>query len=199
MRAVIAFICKFVSQDGLLGPAYQYVPVEDIRRRMQGYGYAVEEFFLGKDGLTPGRLQKILHARGIEFVIASPQSIQLPCSRLDYTPFASVAFGYAMSTPALHMCAGNMTLGIQTGAEQLALRGSRRIGVAVTKWIIKRSQYGNSGDLFHWQQDLPQDERVPLLLLPENDISRGFEPFAKWMRKHRPDAGSPSMRMCQAD
>lgn len=188
LRAVIAVIREHVPQDGLLGPSYQYVPIEDIRRRAHGHGYAVEEFYLGKDGLTPKKLQKILHARGIEGVIVSPQSMQLPCSRLDYSPFAAVTFGNAMSSPALHMCAGNMTLGIHMAAEQLAARGYKRIGVAVTKWIVNRSQFGYSGGLFHWQHGLPEADRVPLLLFPSNDISQGFDAFSKWMREHQPDA-----------
>lgn len=188
VRAVIAVIREHVPQDGLLSPSYQYVPVEDIRRRAHGHGYSVEEFHLGKDGLTPKRLQKILQARGIEGVIVSPQSTQLPCSKLDYSPFAAVTFGNAMSQPALHMCAGNMTLGIHTAAEQLQARGYRRIGVAVTKWIVNRSQFGYSGGLFHWQHGLSAEDRVPLLLFPNNDISRGYEAFAKWMDDHRPDA-----------
>jgi len=188
VRAVIAVIREHVPKDGLLGPSYQYVSVEDIRRRAHGHGYAVEEFFLGRDGLTPRRLQRILHARGIEGVIVSPQSVQLPCSRLDYSPFAAVTFGNAMSTPALHMAAGNMTLGIHRAAGLLRERGYRRVGVAVTKWIVTRSQFGYSGGLFHWQQSLPPESRVPLLLLPNNDISRGFEAFAKWMDEQNPDA-----------
>ena len=187
-RAVIAVIREDLPEDGLLGPSYQYVPIEDIRCRAQGHGYAVEEFFLGRDGLTPKRLQSILRARGIEGVIVSPQSLRLPCSRLDYRPFAAVTFGYAMREPALHMCAGNMTLGIQMATAELRARGYQRIGVAVTEWIVNRSQFGYSGGLFHWQQDLPTAERVPLLLLPSNDISRGFEPFADWMRRYEPDA-----------
>jgi LacI family transcriptional regulator len=187
-RAVIAVIREHVPQDDLLSPSYQYVAIEDMRRRAQSYGYTVEEFWLGRDGLTPKRLQKILHARGIEGVIVSPQSIHLPCSRLDYSPFAAVTFGNAMSTPTLHMCAGNMTLGIHTAAEQLAARGYKRIGVAVTEWIVNRSQFGYSGGLFHWQQSLPASDRVPLLLFPSNDIGRGYAAFAEWMRAHRPDA-----------
>jgi DNA-binding LacI/PurR family transcriptional regulator len=187
-RAVIAVIREEVPQDNLLSSSYQYVPIEAIRRRALGHGYAVEEFWLGRGGLTPKRLQKILLARGIEGVIVSPQSLQLPCSELDYTPFASVVFGYAMREPALHMCAGNMTLGIQTAAEQLTARGYGRIGVAVTSWIVNRSQFGYSGGLFHFQQSLPPADRVPLLLLPHNDLSRGFAPFSAWMKEHRPDA-----------
>ena len=168
-------------QRGVIGPLLQ-------PENGEGHGYGVEEFFLGRDGLTPGKLQKVLRARGIEGVIVSPQSTQLPCSRLDYSPFAAVAFGYAMREPALHMTAGNMTLGIQTAAEQLAARGYRRIGVAVTKWIVNRSLFGYSGGLFHWQQDLPPEDRVPLLLMAQNDISLGFDDFAAWMRAHSPDA-----------
>lgn len=188
IRAVIAVIREYVPQDDLLSPSYQYVPIEDIRRRAHRHGYEVEEFWLGRDGLTPKRLQKILHARGIEGVIVSPQSTQLPCSRLDYAPFAAVTFGFAMREPALHMCGGNMTQGIQHATDQLTARGYRRIGLAVTQWIVDRSQAGYSGGLLHWQQNLPVKNRVPLLLLPHNDISRGYEPFAKWMRAHRPDA-----------
>ena len=186
-RAVIAVIREEVPQDNLLGPSYQYVPIEAIRQRALGHGYAVEEFWLGREGLTPKRLQKILLARGIEGVIVSPQSLQLPCSKLDYSPFASVAFGYAMREPALHMCAGNMTLGIQTAAEQLTARGYHRIGVAVTQWIVNRSQLGYSGGFFHFQQSLPAEDRIPLLLLPHNRIERGFAAFSKWMNENRPD------------
>jgi DNA-binding LacI/PurR family transcriptional regulator len=188
LRAVIAVIREHVPQDGLLSPTYQFVPVEHIRARAHGYGYGVEEFFLGHDGLTPRRLGRILRARGIEGVIVSPQSMQLPCARMDYSPFAAVTFGYAMSSPALHMCAGNMTLGIQMAADELSARGYSRIGVAVTRWIVNRSQFGYSGGLFHWQQELAEQERVPLLLFPKNDISGAFDVFAKWMRRHRPDA-----------
>ncbi len=188
IRAVIAVIREWVPDDDLLSPSYQYVPLKPIRERAHGHGYEVEEFWLGRDGLTPERLGKILHARGIEAVIVSPQSSRLLCAEIDYAPFASVAFGYAMREPALHMCAGNMTLGIQTAAEGLSARGYRRIGVAVTKWIVDRSQFGYSGGLFHFQQSVMPEDRVPLLLLPHNRIERGFADFAGWMEEHHPDA-----------
>jgi LacI family transcriptional regulator len=188
IRAVIAVIREWVPDDGLLGPSYQYVPIEAIRERAQGHGYGVEEFWLGKDGLTPKKLGRVLDARGIEAVIVSPQSSRLLCAEVDYGPFAAVTFGYAMREPALHMCAGNMTLGIQTAAEELRARGYGRIGVAVTKWIVDRSQFGYSGGLFHFQQSLPEPDRIPLLLLPHNRIERGFADFSSWMERNRPDA-----------
>lgn len=187
IRAVIAVIREWVPDDDLLSPSYQYVPLEPIRLRARGHGYEVEEFWLGKNGLTPEKLGRVLHARGIEAVIVSPQSSRLLCAEVDYTPFASVTFGYAMRDPALHMCAGNMTLGIQMAADRLSARGYRRIGVAVTRWIVNRSQFGYSGGLFHFQESLPHDDRVPLLLMPHNDIARNFDAFARWLGEHRPD------------
>ncbi len=188
IRAVIAVIREHVPEDGLLAPTYQYVPIEDIRSRAHAHGYGVEEFFLGRDGLTPKRLERILQARGIEAVIVSPQSVQLPCSRIDYSRFAAVTFGDILRKPALHMTAGNMMLGIQIAVEQLAARGHQRIGVAVTDWIVRRSQFGYSGGLFVWQQHLPPESRVPLLILPHNDISRDYAVFDRWMREQQPDA-----------
>jgi LacI family transcriptional regulator len=187
-RSLIAVIREDVPEDHLLSASYQYVPLEEIRKRASGYGYEVEEFWLGRAGLSPEKLQRVLAARGIEAVIVSPQSTSLPCSQIDYSPFASVTFGYAMRSPALHMCAGNMTLGIQSAFERLTLRGYRRIGVAVTEWIVNRSQFGYSGGLFHCQQELPEASRVPLLLLPHNQISRCRHAFLEWINKHQPDA-----------
>lgn len=186
-RAVMAVLREHVPQDDLLSASYQYVPIDEIRRRAHTYGYEVEEFWLGRDGLTPKRLQRILHARGIEGVLVSPQSARLPCSELDYSPFASVMFGHVMRQPELHLCAGNMNLGIQMAASHLRARGYHRPGVVITRWIDDRSENGYSGGWFHSQQSLPPKEQVPMLMLPHNNISRGFASFSKWMKVHRPD------------
>lgn len=188
IRATLAVLREDVPKDELLNPSYQYVPLDDIRRRAESFGYQVEEFWLGRDGLTPARLQRILHARGIEAVIVSPQSAQLPCGELDYTPFAAVTFGCALRRPALHRCLTDMNFGIQLAAEELRRRGYRRIGVAITPWIDDRSQNGYTGGMFHFQQEIPARQRVPTLLFPHNDLTRSFSMFSQWMKKHRPDA-----------
>lgn len=188
IRSVLGVIREFVPSDGLLSRSYQYVPLEFIKKRARGFGYDVDEFWLGRDGLSPERLQEVLQARGIEGVLVSPQSEQIPCSRIDYARFASATFGYVMREPALHMCAGNMFLGVQIAAGELMRRGYQRIGLAINRWIDDRSQNGYSGGLFHFQQRLPAEDRVPLLLLSDNKVGRGFAAFSTWMRSHRPDA-----------
>jgi DNA-binding LacI/PurR family transcriptional regulator len=187
-RAVIAVIREDIPGDPMRDAAYQFVSIDDIRQRAQQHGYKAEEFWLGRGKLTPRHLQKILHARGIEAVIVSPQSAALPCRELDYTPFAAVAFGFAMREPRLHICGTNLNLGIQMAAAELTRRAYQRIGVAVTRWIDFRVQNGYSGGMYFFHQDLPPKRRVPTLLMPHHQIRRNFASFSEWIKKHRPDA-----------
>ena len=188
VRAILAVIREHIPKDALLSQSYRYVSIEDIRCRALGYGYEVEEFWLGRNGLVPMRLNEILYARGIEGIIVSPQSEQLPCRKLDYTGFSAVSFGYAMRDPLLHLAVSNMTLGIKNAAEALRDKGYRRIGMVVTNWIDGRSQFGYSCGMFYFQNSLPEEEVVPMLLLPHNDISHDFKTFSSWLKKHEPDA-----------
>lgn len=188
VRAVIAVIREAVAKDGLHNPAYQYVSIEDIRQRAEKHGYYAEEFWLGQDGLTPERLGNILQARGIEGIIVSPQSSQMHCAQLNYAPFASVTFGFGLTSPSLHRAAGNMNLGIQLAVKELHARGYKRVGLAVTQWIDHRAEGGYSGAMLHVQQSLPVRQRVPLLLFPHNDFSRCRAEFMAWMKTARPDA-----------
>lgn len=188
VRAVIAVIRESIPRDELHDPAYQYVAIDDIRNRAGRHGYQIEEFWLGRDGLTPARLTKILHARGIEGIIVSPQSSRMLCSELDYSQFAAATFGYGLRSPSLHRSAGNMTLGIQIATGHLLARGYQRIGLAVTQWVDDRAQQTYSGAMLHFQQSLPKRQRVPILLFPHNDLSRCAGVFFAWMKAHQPDA-----------
>lgn len=188
VRAVLAVIREALPKDELVDPAYQYVAIEDIRRRASQHGYHAEEFWLGRDGLTAERLGRILQARGIEGVIVSPQSSQMLCARMDYAPFAAATFGFGLTAPSLHRAAGNMNLGIQTAVRELLRRGCQRIGLAVTRWVDHRAEGGYSGAMLHMQQTLPPRQRVPVLLFEHNDFSRCRREFSDWMKAHRPDA-----------
>lgn len=188
MRAVLGVVRECLPQDELDNSAYQYVKIDDINSRAKRYGYQTEEFWLGRDGLSPARLSDVLQARGIEGILVSPQSSRMLCSELDYSRFAAATFGYGLKEPSIHRSAGNMTVGIQIAVEQLQARGYRRIGLAVTKWVDDRAQNTYSGTMLHFQQSLPEDRRVPVLLFPHNDLSRDAKVFNEWMKTWKPDA-----------
>lgn len=187
-RAILAVIREDREHDELHDAAYQYVSPHDIARRATQHGYQVEEFHLGIDRMIPTRLTNILKARGIEGMIVSPQSSEMLCAQLDYTDFAAATFGYGLKTPSLHRSAGNMTLGIHQAASVLTARGYKRIGLAVTQWVDDRSEHTYSASMLHFQKSLPRSQRVPILLLPHNNLSRCGSAFKTWMKANTPDA-----------
>lgn len=184
--STIAVVREYYPQDGLLGPSYQYVSLKDIRAQAASHGFAVEEFWLGREGLTPRKLVRILKARGIEGLIVSPMSKRLACAEIDFASFSAVTFGYAMKTPSLHTAGGNVMGGMLLAVERLRELGYRRIGVALTRWIVGRSQSAFTGGLFSLHQDLKAEERVPFLELP-HEIEKGRDAFCAWVGEHAPD------------
>ncbi len=187
VAAVIAVVRDDLPDDELHDPAYQYVATQDVRRRAEQHGYRAEEFLLGRSGMTPVRLTRILRSRGIEGLIVSPQSSRNIASELDYSEFAAATFGYGLQRPALHRASTNMTRGILEATTQLTARGYRRIGLAVTQWVDARSDHTYSGAMLNYQRQISARNRVPLLLFPENHVAREAEVFCAWYQQHRPD------------
>lgn len=183
IRAAIA-----VVRDKVITPYYQYVPLTAIRERAGQYGYAVEEFFLGKNGLNAARLKDILQHRCIEGVIASPPSLPRYLQDFDFTSFTSVTFGYGLQKPELHRVSSNMTQGILSALAHLSSEGYRRLGIVITEWIDRRADYTYSGALLHYQQSIPKKNRLPMLYLPNESIGAGRKDFLSWFKKHKPDA-----------
>jgi len=185
-HAAIGVIRDDIPEDELHDRAYQYVSTHDIRARAERLGYRAEEFFLGRDGLTPGRLNGILRARAVEGIIVSPQSSRIIGAQLDFAPFAAATFGYGLHSPALHRASTNMMQGILHAAHELERRGYRRIGIAITHWIDARADHTYSGALLHYQQTIAARNRVPLLIMPDH-VPGGAKVFTAWFRKHQPD------------
>ncbi len=188
LRAVIGVVRDDLAGDDLHDAAYQYVSIDDIRARAAHHGYGAEEFFLGRQGLTPARLTSILRARGVEGLLVSPQSSRAIGSQLDYRLFAAATFGYGLPSPVLHLASTNMMQGLLAALAALGRRGYRRVGLAITQWIDARADHAYSGAFLFHQQPLPARDRVPLFFFPENNPARGREPFCAWAKKHRPDA-----------
>lgn len=187
LTSVIAVVRDDNPEDELHDSAYHYVALEDIRRRAERHGYRVEEFFVGRNGITADRIVQILRTRGIEGLILSPQSSKNFGAQIDYSHFAAATFGYGLQQPMLHRASTNMTRGILQTAALLVTRGYRRIGLALTQWMDVRADQTNSGAMLNFQRGLPARERVPLLLFPTNNVAENATIFCRWVKQHRPD------------
>ncbi|HRJ46051.1 MAG TPA: LacI family DNA-binding transcriptional regulator [Opitutaceae bacterium] len=186
-EAVIAVVRDNHQGDDLLDAAYHYAPLKDIDVHASRYGYRAEEFCLDRAKMSPTRLRQILEARGIEGVIISPQSSQSVGREMDYAGLAAVTLGYGLTEPSLHRASTNMTRGILQATRELAARGYRRIGLAVTEWIDARSDHTYTGAMLNYQRQIPPRDRVPLLLFPKNNIAKEEHIFRAWFRRYRPD------------
>jgi DNA-binding LacI/PurR family transcriptional regulator len=187
-RAVLALIREDVSDDSLRPPTYQYVTMPEVQSAALRHGFGVEEFWLGRDGMDAKRLGKVLQARGVEGVLVCPQSSRRLCAELDFSPFAVAVFGYGIEKPLLHRVTADMRLGIQTAMRELRARGYRRIGLAISQWADNRSHCTYSSEMQHIQQQLPEQERVPLFFFPHDDIRSDEAVFRTWMQAWQPDA-----------
>lgn len=187
-EAVIALVRDSTPGDELLDPAYHYLAESHIRPRAEQHGYRTEVFSIDQNTMPAKRLASILSARGIEGLIISPRSTHSIGAQLDYSCFAAVTLGYGLQQPALHRASTNMTAGILQATAELTARRYRRIGLAVSRWIDDRADHTYSGAMLTYQQSIPLKNRVPLLLFPENDISKEAEIFCAWFRRHEPDA-----------
>lgn len=188
IRETIAVIREQLPEGNLPSPIYQYVPSESIKERAERYGYKVDEIWLGQNGLTPGRLDTILEARGIRGVIVSPQTAEMPVAKLNYSRLAAATFGYGLREPSLHRSAGNMTLAMHLATSELAKRGYKRIGLAITQWVDDRAESAYSATMLFYQLQIPEKDRIPLFLFPSNDLARGKSAFLKWFKRYKPDA-----------
>lgn len=187
-QASLGVVRDDLNDDVLHGSPYQYVSSADIRRRAEHHGFGVDEFFLGRNGLTPTRLTAILQARGIEGLIVSPQSSRIIGAQLDHRLFTAVTFGYAMQFPPLHRASTNMMQGILMALRELGRRGYRRVGLAVTEWVDNRADHAYSGAFLFHQQKIAARDRLPIFIFPGNDPAYGRDAFCAWAKKHRPDA-----------
>lgn len=182
-RSTIAVIRDFCPY-----PAYRFVNTADIRNRATLHGYNVEEFILNPEKLSAQRLYNILVTRGIEGLIIYPPIESTIYRGFDFTPFASVTFGYIFKSPNLHRVSTNLTEGILSATKNLTLRGYKKIGLVLTEWIDARAEHTYSGALLRHQMDMPPKAKIPVLLLPEANLKKGKTPFLHWFKKHRPDA-----------
>ena len=181
-------VIRYDDPDGALrDPAYQYVSFDDIRRRAQQQGYDAEPFHLGNSGLKSRRIESILKARGIEGIIVMPQSSTGKGPEIDYSRYAAATFGYGLIAPALHRVSTNMMQGVLLATTNLAARGYRRIGLAVTQWVDMRADHSYAGAMLYYYQTIPAKDRLPLLLFPNNNLESGRDIFCRWVKAHRPD------------
>jgi len=156
--------------------------------RAEELGYALEEFRLADLAMHSRRLNRILRTRGIQGLLIAPvpnHPIELD---LDWDLFSSLAFGYSLTRPQLHVVTNAQYRSSIIATEALRAHGYRRIGFVMGEGFDRRTGRNFSSGFFAAQRDFRPTDVIPMLIVDsEHDLPQGPKKFAAWYQRYKPD------------
>jgi LacI family transcriptional regulator len=164
--------------------------IAGCRRRAAQLGYGLDEFWLHDPGLSGGRLESILRARGIRgaLVIGMMKENRLPAGfETLWSGFAAVVTGVRTHDPTLSFsCVDHHALVIEA-MEKVRQRGIKRPALVI-EGAIDRLVGGRFTAAFeHALKKLrPADRLAPFLEVDASRADPGL--FGDWLSRRKPDA-----------
>ena len=163
-------------------------------------GFNLEHFWLREPGLTHGRLNRILYARGINGVIIASHMREIDVElQFDWKHLSGVKIDYFPHKPELHNVTNNQCDVIRLAMRKVIAAGYRRIGFVMHRgWDHSVDHLWTAGFLCE-QQNLAPKERVPAHIFPgpvpverwfkesKADVTTDPAPFEAWYEKYRPE------------
>ncbi|KAF0093902.1 MAG: LacI family transcriptional regulator [Puniceicoccaceae bacterium 5H] len=163
-------------------------------------GYTLEHFWMRESGLSHGRLNQILEARGIQGVVIASHSREFEDSlQLNWDQFSAVKIDFFPHQPQLHNITNDQCGIIRLAVQRARAAGYKRIGMVMHRgWDHSVDRMWSAGFLVE-QELIPQCDRIPICLFPnaepvENWINEGKgealvdeEIFYPWLEKWQPE------------
>ena len=178
----IAFVTDFPTADGWRKVITFARYFEGAQRRAAQLGYGIELFWIGAAGLTPSRASEILRGRGIRGIIIGPLARGRSSLALNWEYFSTVALGRSLEHPGLSVASANHFQAMELACAEVARRGYRRIGFAVTAGDEART-HGAPRAAFRMLQESLTLPLVPALVV--TDFSK--DAITTWAQTYQPD------------
>jgi DNA-binding LacI/PurR family transcriptional regulator len=180
----IAFVWIEATPRTVRSDPFRAQTIASVSKRADQLGLRLEQFYLSEPGMTPGRLEKILLARGIAGIIFSPSShipnVSLP---FDWTQFAVVVIGNTPWTPEFHRAAHHHYQGMRTALVEVERLGYRRPGAVLMQNLNERARRTpEAAFLTHH----PLRDRASQLIFRITG-PRATSDFRRWLARARPD------------
>lgn len=156
---------------------------QGMRERAEQMGYGLDEFRIREPGMTTGRLNKILFARGINALVIGPLSGGRGHLSLDWSKFAIAAVGYSMWRPSVHRVAHNQFRAMRLVMRNLDRLGYRRVGLVMSSNFDERVDHNWLAGLLVSQRHTSSALLIPPLI--QKALTR--ESFFHWFNQHRPE------------
>lgn len=183
-KTTIAYVTAFPTTDGWRKSGRFVQFFEGARRRAEGLGYVLEEWWMRAPGMTGSRVNEILFNRDVRGLLVAPLPLEIGDLSLDWSKLSCATIGYSLRETALHRASNDQYNSIQLALRELTQLGYRRIGLAVSRDGDLRVERRWTAGMLAYQTDIAPEDRVPPLL-----TDGALAPaFVDWFRKHKPDA-----------
>lgn len=152
------------------------------RARGEQLGYRLEYFNLAELKMSPARLGKVLYSRGIRGVLIAP-TLETGPFKMDFSHFASATVGPSVTEPDICRAQSSHVRNIERVIREVRALGCHRIGMVLEENQDGRTEKTLGAMLLRHQMEIPENHRVPLLLVPKLD----YRTYFTWLDEHRPD------------
>ena len=158
-----------------------------VEQRARALGYAFDAIEIGPE--TKGRLlQRVLLSRGVEGIVLMSTAGQRDLrDLLDWDKFSVVSITAAVVAPSFHSVLPSHFDNMLRICRELARRGFKRIGLAISSDWDARVRHRWTGGIA-WQNESGRTNPVPIFL-GESPGPAVVDPgFSSWLRQYGPDA-----------
>lgn len=181
-KPVIAYLTAFPTKDGWKARCAFERFYRGAAARADQLGYQIELFWLNESGMTPRRLSRIFHARGIFGIILPPAPTGCRIE-LDWSDFCFARIGFSLALPKGHTVANHQTHSMIELLNRLVKNGYRRVGLVVTQDDDFRVENSWTGGFYIFHR-----RELDRSMIPPFDAPLSVTAFLEWYRKHRPEA-----------
>jgi LacI family transcriptional regulator len=151
--------------------------------RAQRLGFELEVFHVESTGVK--RLNQVLASRSIPGVIVAPLQHSGVLEQFNWQAVSCAAIAHSLIEPQIHRAANHHFHSVAMALRELAKRGYRRIGLAMTRGHDTRSGGMFSGAYWAFAQS-HQGTAIPPFYPDKSQFT--FSHFAQWYRDAQPDA-----------
>ncbi|MGB8353238.1 MAG: LacI family DNA-binding transcriptional regulator [Chthoniobacteraceae bacterium] len=150
------------------------------------FGYRLEEFACGPL-CSPKRLETILRTRNISGILIPPQPVSPDWADFAWKDFSAVRFGRSCVYPAVQVVTADQMANTLLAFRKTRERGYKRVGFVTHTSSSERGPFFIAGFLMA-QFELPEEERLPVLVLENVNFESDSKKLAAWIKKYKPDA-----------
>lgn len=183
--AALGFVTAWPTRDAWRRSSNHQRFFDGAAKRARELGYSLTDFWLKEAGMTPGRMRRILLARGIRGLIV--HSLPHAGGRLDLEcqHFACVTKGLTVTHPPMHRVVSTHFEDMQLVLNQLAARRYARVGLVLSEALSVRVDRAWLAAYLLRQNEISPLHRVPALILKADE---GEPHFNTWFAGYQPDA-----------